>query len=197
MKHIQDGITYTILDDVLKSYNGVSPFRKPIWDGEMIVEGWTEEDDKLEIQRQLKVESEIQKEKLVKDILETNVIISAQTSDDTDSLDSQSLFPFWDGNGFTYPIDFKCQSFTKENELVLYKCVQSHTSESEWLPEIVPALFTRVAYPDEILEWKQPTGAQDAYKLGAIVTYNGKTWENTGSDANVWEPGVFGWTVID
>jgi len=42
--------------------------------------------------------------------------------------------------------------------------------------------------------WVQPTGAHDAYRLGALVTYQGSTWENTGSDANVWAPGVFGWT---
>ncbi len=41
--------------------------------------------------------------------------------------------------------------------------------------------------------WVQPTGAHDAYPLGAEVTHNGFNWRNTGSDANVWEPGVFGW----
>lgn len=44
--------------------------------------------------------------------------------------------------------------------------------------------------------WVQPTGAHDAYPLGARVTHNGSDWENTGSAANVWEPGVFGWTRI-
>lgn len=44
--------------------------------------------------------------------------------------------------------------------------------------------------------WVQPTGGQDAYPLGAKVSYNGQNWENTGSSANVWAPGVFGWVVI-
>jgi hypothetical protein len=43
--------------------------------------------------------------------------------------------------------------------------------------------------------WVQPVGAVDAYKLGVKVTYGGKTWTNTGSDANVWQPGVYGWTA--
>lgn len=47
-----------------------------------------------------------------------------------------------------------------------------------------------------IFPWIQPTGAHDAYRLGAKVTHNGFTWENTGSDANVWEPGIFGWVKI-
>ena len=40
--------------------------------------------------------------------------------------------------------------------------------------------------------WTQPTGAHDAYPLGAKVTHNGRTWTSTVA-ANVWEPGVFGW----
>lgn len=44
--------------------------------------------------------------------------------------------------------------------------------------------------------WVQPTGAHDAYPLGTKVTHNGQNWENTSSEANVWEPGVFGWVRI-
>lgn len=44
--------------------------------------------------------------------------------------------------------------------------------------------------------WIQPTGGHDAYAMGARVSHNGQDWENTGSPANVWEPGVFGWVVI-
>jgi hypothetical protein len=40
--------------------------------------------------------------------------------------------------------------------------------------------------------WRQPTGAHDAYPLGAVVSHNGGTWESTVA-ANVWEPGVSGW----
>jgi len=45
-----------------------------------------------------------------------------------------------------------------------------------------------------VAPWVQPTGA-NPYTRGARVTHKGQTWENTGSDANVWEPGVFGWVV--
>lgn len=44
-------------------------------------------------------------------------------------------------------------------------------------------------------EWVQPTGAHDAYPLGAIVSHNGFTWQSD-YEANVWEPGVFGWTQL-
>jgi len=44
--------------------------------------------------------------------------------------------------------------------------------------------------------WVQPTGAHDAYKLNSKVSHKGFNWNNTGSDANVYEPGVFGWVEI-
>ena len=40
--------------------------------------------------------------------------------------------------------------------------------------------------------WVQPTGAHNAYPLGAKVTHKGKTWTSTAA-ANIWEPGVYGW----
>ena len=43
-----------------------------------------------------------------------------------------------------------------------------------------------------VAAWVQPTGAHDAYPVGAQVTHNGATWEST-TPNNVWEPGVYGW----
>ena len=84
----------------------------------------------------------------------------------------------------------------------LYKVVQSHTSQSDWTPDAVPALFTRVyegAYQEdgqtEIQEWVQPTGAHDAYQTDDVVTHNGSTWKST-VDNNVWEPSVYGWDEV-
>lgn len=47
-------------------------------------------------------------------------------------------------------------------------------------------------------EWRQPTGAHDAYPVDWEVTHGGKTWVSL-TPANVWEPGVSGWreTVED
>lgn len=45
-----------------------------------------------------------------------------------------------------------------------------------------------ITYPS----WNQPTGAHDAYPVGAKVTHKSKNWENL-TPANVWEPGVSGW----
>ena len=44
-------------------------------------------------------------------------------------------------------------------------------------------------------EWRQPTGAHDAYPEGWEVVHEGKTWAST-TPANVWEPGVSGWREV-
>lgn len=43
-------------------------------------------------------------------------------------------------------------------------------------------------------EWVQPSGATDAYPLGAEVTHNGKAWVSKVA-ANVWEPGAVADTI--
>ena len=51
---------------------------------------------------------------------------------------------------------------------------------------------------DGIPVWSQPTGAQDAYKMGDKVHYpdaDGPVYESTADD-NVWEPGVYGWEQV-
>ena len=78
-----------------------------------------------------------------------------------------------------------------------YECVQSHTAQADWTPPATPALWSVVEEPgDEIQPWVQPTGAHDAYQKGDRVTYNGWIWEST-IDANVWEPGVYGWSQVE
>lgn len=80
-------------------------------------------------------------------------------------------------------------------EGLLYRCVQAHTSQADWTPPAVPALWVRTS-TEEWPEWIQPTGAQDAYEKGAKVSHNGKHWISD-VDSNVWEPGVYGWTEAE
>ena len=75
----------------------------------------------------------------------------------------------------------------------LYKCLQAHTSQADWTPDVAASLWVSVSDPaEEWPEWSQPVGAQDAYATGDKVSHNGKHWTST-ADANVWTPGVYGW----
>ena len=77
----------------------------------------------------------------------------------------------------------------------LYKCVQPHTTQEGWTPDVTPALWAVVSL-DEWPEWVQPTGAQDVYHTGDKVSHNNKHWECS-VDNNSWEPGVYGWTEVE
>ena len=75
----------------------------------------------------------------------------------------------------------------------LYKCLQAHTSQDGWEPDVAASLWKNIADPaEEWPEWSQPIGAHDAYQSGDKVSHAGKHWVST-ADNNVWEPGTYGW----
>ena len=112
----------------------------------------------------------------------------AITLDDTTALTGVELFPVW-ATDTAYAVGDRVQY-----NGVLYKCVQAHTSQADWMPDATPALWVIVSV-EEWPEWIQPTGAHDAYDKDAKVSHNGKHWKST-MDANVYEPGVYGWEEI-
>ena len=152
-----------------------------------------------EIQAPLIAESEARQQEIIQADIVLKAQESAQASDDTVSLDNQDLFPMWSGDSVQYTLDYKVQAFNAQNELKLYRVVQAHTSQSDWKPYLVPALFTVVAYPGEIPVFVQPTGAQDAYNIDDLVHYPTITDPVYKSliDANVWTPIAYpqGWEI--
>ena len=107
--------------------------------------------------------------------------------DDETALTGVELFPAWT-IGKAYAVNDRAQY-----NGTLYKCVQAHTSQSDWMPSDTPALWKTVSL-DEYPEWVQPTGAHDAYNIGDKVTYNGQHYVCT-SSANVYAPDVYGWQL--
>ena len=89
--------------------------------------------------------------------------------------------------------DYSAGDKVKYND-ALYRCVQGHTSQEMWTPDITAALWTRVSV-DEWPEWIQPTGSQDAYRIDAKVSHNDKHWINV-IDYNTYAPGVYGWDEV-
>jgi hypothetical protein len=80
---------------------------------------------------------------------------------------------------------------------VAYEVLQEHVSQEDWLPNQLPTLYKVLVLHEynEVSEWVQPTGSSDCYPLNALVTYQGKTYKNTGSNCNVWNPLVYGWVL--
>lgn len=62
----------------------------------------------------------------------------AQTLSDTDALAVKTLYPKW-AAGQSYTVDYKLLYGGE-----LYKVIRAHTSQADWTPDAVPALFTRI-----------------------------------------------------
>lgn len=105
--------------------------------------------------------------------------------DDEQALEAVELFPAWKDNTI-YKINDRIK-YTG----VLYKVLQTHTSQSDWMPDIATSLYTRVLIPDpEIIPvWEQPDST-NAYMTGDKVHY--PTAEDpiyiSKIDNNVWSP---------
>lgn len=110
---------------------------------------------------------------------------------DEDALGAVELFPVWQ-SGRSYAVGDRLRFEDK-----LYKVNQAHTSQADWKPDSTPALYTEVAKPGEILVWKQPAGAHDAYNKGDKVYYPavGDTIYICTVDGNAYAPDVHGWEV--
>lgn len=114
----------------------------------------------------------------------------AGTIDETTATEHMDVFEEW-----VYPKAYAVGKIVRYSEN-LYKCIQAHTSQADWTPDITPALWNKIGDPTvEYPEWSQPLGAHDAYAQGAKVSHNGKKWVSDVAN-NVWEPGVYGWTEV-
>ena len=81
----------------------------------------------------------------------------------------------------------------------LYRVIQAHTSQADWLPNVTPALYTPIGLDDSGYDiWSKPTGTHDAYNIGDIVNYNGTRY-NSVIDGNVWSPDEYpqGWELFE
>ena len=89
----------------------------------------------------------------------------------------------------------------------IYEVIQAHTSQTTWLPESTPALYREYlnvkiqnqdgSTTEVVAEFKQPTGAHDAYNKGDKVLFNGKIYQSK-IDANTFSPDQYadGWEEV-
>ena len=117
-----------------------------------------------------------------------------QITDDKEALQVQCLYKQWDKQ---IGKDLQVGEYI-QYEGQLYKVLQSHTVQEQWTPVDAPSLYAKVLVDptgETILEWEQPDST-NPYMKGDKVTHNGKTYV-CDIDNNVWEPGVYGWSVVE
>lgn len=113
--------------------------------------------------------------------------------------DADGIYPY------VYNMGIYEGMLVRDDDGVLYRSItgtQERPTELLYHPKYVPTLLVKVeeeggeeAPSEEYPEWVRPTGAHDAYAQGAKVSHNGKKWTSDIA-ANVWEPGVYGWTEV-
>lgn len=118
------------------------------------------------------------------------------TVSDEAALEVLTIYPKWADNiGKTITNDDIAKGLNRyQHNGELYKVVQPTVFQTQYEPgaEGTSSIFVKISL-EEWPEWIQPTGAHDAYAKDAKVTHSGKKWTSD-VDANVWEPGVYGWT---
>ena len=132
-------------------------------------------------------------EQIMAAIMKLAVKQARQVQDDAEALSLQILYKDWEKQ---IGRELTVGEYINYNG-VLYKVLQSHTVQEGWTPVAAPSLYAKVLVDptgETILEWEQPDST-NPYMKGDKVTHNGITYV-CDIDNNVWEPGVYGWSVV-
>ena len=123
--------------------------------------------------------------------------VQAANLDDEKAMEVADLYPAWKSMK-SYAVDEIIKyGVNGDGETQLYKVIQAHKSQDDWTPDATPSLYKAIGFTDNgVAIWTQPLGASDAYMKGDIVSYEGSLWTSD-VDNNVWQPGVYGWTLND
>lgn len=120
-----------------------------------------------------------------------------QTLTEEQALEVPTVFPAWEVNRAYAVGEIISYGENSSGDPQLYKVVQAHTSQADWLPDATPALYDPIGLDESGHPvWTRPSGAHDAYDTGDIVNYNGTLYRST-IDGNTWSPEEYpdGWEV--
>ena len=122
--------------------------------------------------------------KMRKMITDTATLLS-----DEEALTVPYAYPAWE-DGKAYEIGDRLRYGD-----ILYKCLISHTAQSDWTPDISVSLWARVLAED-IREWERPDST-NPYMKGDKVRFDGKIYESL-IDYNVYSPAEYpaGWKEV-
>ena len=124
-------------------------------------------------------------------------LLVASLADDK-ALEIASVYPAWEANHAYAAGDIISYGSNPVGDPQLYKVVQEHTSQADWLPSATPALYDAFGLDGQGYPvWSQPAGAHDAYNKGDIVSYKGSLYRSL-VDGNTWSPDTYpaGWEAV-
>ena len=129
--------------------------------------------------------------------MSSSIQLFVQTLTEEQAIEVATVFPVWEVNR-TYAVgEIISYGENSTGDPQLYKVVQAHTSQADWLPDATPALYDPIGLDESGHPvWTRPSGAHDAYNTGDIVSYNGTLYKSL-IDGNTWSPEEYpaGWEV--
>lgn len=123
----------------------------------------------------------------------------AQTLTDDEAMEVATVYPVYEVNKAYKAKEMFTYGVNAVGDPQLYRVVSNHTSQADWTPDTVPALYTPIGLTKEgYAVWSKPTGAHDAYNIGDIVDYNGKLYKSL-IDGNIYSPDEYpsGWEIYE
>lgn len=99
-----------------------------------------------------------------KDYNRIMVDVAVSYLDDDEAETVTILFENW-AVGVSYSVGDR-----RQYKGLLYRCIQSHTSQADWTPDVAVSLWVRTS-AEEWIPWYQPTGAHDAWMRGMKMAY--------------------------
>lgn len=129
----------------------------------------------------------------IKELNKIGKMFAKQITDDAIALELQSFYDKWEIGHY-----YNVGEYIIYNE-VLYKILNSHTSQENWTPDATPSLYANIltSINGTPLDWVQPDST-NPYMIGDKVIYNGNIYEST-IDNNIWSPDAYpqGWKQIE
>ena len=106
------------------------------------------------------------------------IVTFAKNQSDETLVDNKSAFPFWQPR-----IQVNADEIYRYSDDI-YRVLQPHTTQDDWTPDKVPALFVIIGG-----DWKQ--WEPGSYAKGTKRVNKSKRWVSN-VDGNIWEPGATG-----
>lgn len=180
-------------DEAVADFDGAIPEDLPhdvetpdIWEYGVYVPYTAEELEQMEAD---KADAQAQAARTAQLAVAAQLAVMSLDLTDEQAMEVSTLYPDWEVGGLYKTGDIRRYGGA------LWRALQDSTGEAQYPPDAYTAGWKRIGEPDGsgVFPWVQPLGATDAYKKGDVVTHGGKTWVSD-IDANVWEPGVYGWS---
>lgn len=143
------------------------------------------------LQRALEINRKINQNKIISDIAAKQMIRADELTDE-EKAELVGLYP-----NYAVGIAYAVGDIINYNG-TLYEVIQAHTSQADWKPNEVPAVYKKIVPEGVIPEWVEPTGAHDAYMKGDKVIYENKIYVSV-IDNNTWSPTAYpqGWKLVE